>query len=238
MGKTTNSYGSEQRISLANNPSHLEIVAPVVLGKTRANQDDTDKPGKVHTDFHKSMPILIHGDAAYPGQGINFEAMNLENLDGYSTGGTLHIITNNRIGFTTEPEDGRSTTYSSDVAKGYDVPIMHVNADNVEATIEAIEIAMAFRKEFHKDVVIDLVGYRRYGHNEMDEPSITNPLPYHNIRKHDPVDVLYGHQLVQDNIISEDQMNQIFDEVQKELRAAHDEIDKTTRWIIQICKTR
>lgn len=227
--KTTNSYGSEQRISLANNPSHLEIVAPVVLGKTRANQDDTDKPGKVHTDFHKSMPILIHGDAAYPGQGINFEAMNLENLDGYSTGGTLHIITNNRIGFTTEPEDGRSTTYSSDVAKGYDVPIMHVNADNVEATIEAIEIAMAFRKEFHKDVVIDLVGYRRYGHNEMDEPSITNPLPYHNIRKHDPVDVLYGHQLVQDNIISEDQMNQIFDEVQKELRAAHDEIDKNDK---------
>lgn len=227
--KTTNSYGSEQRISLANNPSHLEIVAPVVLGKTRANQDDTDKPGKVHTDFHKSMPILIHGDAAYPGQGINFEAMNLENLDGYSTGGTLHIITNNRIGFTTEPEDGRSTTYSSDVAKGYDVPIMHVNADNVEATIEAIEIAMAFRKEFHKDVVIDLVGYRRYGHNEMDEPSITNPLPYHNIRKHDPVDVLYGHQLVQENIISEDQMNQIFDEVQKELRAAHDEIDKNDK---------
>ncbi|AWI44558.1 2-oxoglutarate dehydrogenase E1 component [Staphylococcus nepalensis] len=227
--KTTNSYGSEQRISLANNPSHLEIVAPVVLGKTRATQDDTNKPGAVQTDFYKSMPILIHGDAAYPGQGINFEAMNLENLDGYSTGGTLHIITNNRIGFTTEPEDGRSTTYSSDVAKGYDVPIMHVNADNIEATIEAIEIAMAFRKEFHKDVVIDLVGYRRYGHNEMDEPSITNPLPYHNIRKHDPVDILYGNQLVEDDIISEDQMNNIFDEVQKELRAAHDKIDKNDK---------
>ncbi|PTI72167.1 2-oxoglutarate dehydrogenase E1 component, partial [Staphylococcus xylosus] len=227
--KTTQSYGIKQKISLANNPSHLEIVSPVVLGKTRANQDTTDKPGSVTTEFIKSMPILIHGDAAYPGQGINFEAMNLGNLDGYSTGGSLHIITNNRIGFTTEPQDGRSTTYSSDVAKGYDVPIMHVNADNVEATIEAIEIAMAFRKEFHKDVVIDLVGYRRYGHNEMDEPSITNPLPYHEIRKHESVEILYGKQLVSDSIISEDEMNNIIDEVQKTLRAAHDKIDKNDK---------
>ncbi|MGW7975828.1 2-oxoglutarate dehydrogenase E1 component [Staphylococcus xylosus] len=227
--KTTQSYGTEQKISLANNPSHLEIVSPVVLGKTRANQDTTDKPGSVTTEFKKSMPILIHGDAAYPGQGINFEAMNLGNLDSYSTGGSLHIITNNRIGFTTEPQDGRSTTYSSDVAKGYDVPIMHVNADNVEATIEAIEIAMAFRKEFHKDVVIDLVGYRRYGHNEMDEPSITNPLPYHEIRKHESVEILYGKQLVSENIISEDEMNNIIDEVQKTLRTAHDKIDKNDK---------
>lgn len=227
--KTTQSYGTEQKISLANNPSHLEIISPVVLGKTRANQDTTDKPGSVTTKFKKSMPILIHGDAAYPGQGINFEAMNLGNLDGYSTGGSLHIITNNRIGFTTEPQDGRSTTYSSDVAKGYDVPIMHVNADNVEATIEAIEIAMAFRKEFHKDVVIDLVGYRRYGHNEMDEPSITNPLPYHEIRKHESVEILYGKQLVSEDIISEDEMNHIIDEVQKTLRAAHDKIDKNDK---------
>ena len=227
--KTTQSYGIEQRISLANNPSHLEIVSPVVLGKTRANQDDTDHAGAVTTEYNDSMPIIIHGDAAYPGQGINFEAMNLGNLDGYSTGGSLHIITNNRIGFTTEPEDGRSTTYSSDVAKGYDVPIMHVNADNVEATIEAIEIAMAFRKEFKKDVVIDLVGYRRYGHNEMDEPSITNPIQYHNIRKHDSVELLYGKQLVEENIISEDQMNEILDQVQKTLRAAHDKIDKNDK---------
>ncbi|SCT05929.1 2-oxoglutarate dehydrogenase E1 component [Staphylococcus caeli] len=227
--KTTQSYGIEQRISLANNPSHLEIVAPVVLGKTRANQDTTDKAGEVTTEFQKSMPILIHGDAAYPGQGINFEAMNLGSLEGYSTGGSLHIITNNRIGFTTEPEDGRSTTYSSDVAKGYDVPIMHVNADNVEATIEAIEIAMDFRKEFNKDVVIDLVGYRRYGHNEMDEPSITNPLQYHEIRKHESVELLYGKQLVEENIITEDQMNDIIDGVQKTLRAAHDKIDKNDK---------
>ena len=218
--KTTNSYGIEQRISLANNPSHLEIVAPVVAGKTRAAQDNTHQVGAPSTDFHKAMPIIIHGDAAYPGQGINFETMNLGSLKGYSTGGSLHIITNNRIGFTTEPIDGRSTTYSSDVAKGYDVPILHVNADDVEATIEAIEIAMEFRKEFHKDVVID---------NEMDEPSITNPVPYQNIRKHDSVEILYGKKLVDEGIISEDEMNEVIDGVQKEMRTAHDKIDKNDK---------
>ena len=218
--KTTNSYGIEQRISLANNPSHLEIVAPVVAGKTRAAQDNTHQVGAPSTDFHKAMPIIIHGDAAYPGQGINFETMNLGSLKGYSTGGSLHIITNNRIGFTTEPIDGRSTTYSSDVAKGYDVPILHVNADDVEATIEAIEIAMEFRKEFHKDVVIDLVGYRRYGHNEMDEPSITNPVPYQNIRKHDSVEILYGKKLVDEGIISEDEMKDFSFDHLKEINDA------------------
>ncbi|WP_180542576.1 2-oxoglutarate dehydrogenase E1 component [Staphylococcus haemolyticus] len=227
--KTTSSYGIAQRISLANNPSHLEIVAPVVIGKTRASQDDTKHAGKPTTDFHKGMPIIIHGDAAYPGQGINFETMNLSNLDGYSTGGALHIITNNRIGFTTEPIDGRSTTYSTDIAKGYDVPILHVNADDVEATIEAIDIAMEFRKEFHKDFVIDLVGYRRYGHNEMDEPSITNPLPYHNIRKHDSVEIIYGNKLVEDGVISKEQMEDVMDKVQKEMRAAQDKIDKSDK---------
>ncbi|MCE5038042.1 2-oxoglutarate dehydrogenase E1 component [Staphylococcus auricularis] len=227
--KTTSSYGIEQRISLANNPSHLEIVAPVVLGKTRANQDTTNEAGQPQTSFSKSMPILIHGDAAYPGEGINFETMNLGNLNGFSTGGTLHIITNNRIGFTTEPEDGRSTTYSTDVAKGYDVPIMHVNADDVEATIEAIDIAMEFRKAFHKDVVIDLVGYRRYGHNEMDEPSITNPLPYQNIRKHQTVELRYGHKLIEENILTESEMNQVLEDVQKSMRQAHDRIDKSVK---------
>lgn len=227
--KTTSSYGIEQRISLANNPSHLEIVAPVVIGKTRAAQDDTHHTGGPTTDFHHGMPIIIHGDAAYPGQGINFETMNLSNLDGYSTGGALHIITNNRIGFTTEPIDGRSTTYSSDIAKGYDVPILHVNADDVEATIEAIDIAMEFRKEFHKDFVIDLVGYRRYGHNEMDEPSITNPTLYHNIRKHDSVEVIYGNKLVDEGILTKEQMSEMIDSVQKEMRTAQDKIDKSDK---------
>ena len=235
--KTTDSYGTEQRISLANNPSHLEIVAPVVEGRTRAAQDETHQAGSPSTDFHKAMPIIIHGDAAYPGQGINFETMNLGSLQGYTTGGSLHIITNNRIGFTTEPVDGRSTTYSTDVAKGYDVPILHVNADDVEATIEAIDIAMEFRKEFHKDVVIDLVGYRRYGHNEMDEPSITNPVPYHNIRKHESVEILYGKKLVEDGIISEDEMNEIIDNVQKKCVQRMTKSINQIRWIIQIWKT-
>ncbi len=155
--------------------------------------------------------------------------MNLGNLKGYSTGGSLHIITNNRIGFTTEPIDARSTTYSTDVAKGYDVPIFHVNADDVEATIEAIDIAMEFRKEFHKDVVIDLVGYRRFGHNEMDEPSITNPVPYQNIRKHDSVEYVFGKKLVNEGVISEDEMHSFIEQVQKELRQAHDKINKADK---------
>lgn len=227
--KTINNHGIEQKITLANNPSHLEVVAPVVTGRTRAAQDQTDYAGKVQTDFSNAMPIIVHGDAAYPGQGVNFETMNLGNLDGFSTGGTLHIITNNRIGFTTDPEDGRSTTYATDVAKGYDVPIMHVNADNVEATIEAIDIAMEFRKAFNKDVVIDLVGYRRFGHNEMDEPTLTNPLPYKQIQKHDTSEVIYGKQLIDEGIMSQDEMDEVMENVQKEMRSAHDKIDKNDK---------
>ncbi|EJQ7976766.1 2-oxoglutarate dehydrogenase E1 component [Staphylococcus pseudintermedius] len=227
--KTINNHGIEQKITLANNPSHLEVVAPVVTGRTRAAQDQTDYAGKVQTDFSNAMPIIVHGDAAYPGQGVNFETMNLGNLDGFSTGGTLHIITNNRIGFTTDPEDGRSTTYATDVAKGYDVPIMHVNADNVEATIEAIDIAMEFRKAFNKDVVIDLVGYRRFGHNEMDEPTLTNPLPYKQIQKHDMSEVIYGKQLIDEGIMSQDEMDEVMENVQKEMRSAHDKIDKNDK---------
>ncbi|MBI5975459.1 2-oxoglutarate dehydrogenase E1 component [Staphylococcus canis] len=227
--KTINDYGIEQKITLANNPSHLEVVAPVVTGRTRANQDNTNQPGKISTDYNNAMPIIVHGDAAYPGQGVNFETMNLGNLNGFSTGGTLHLVTNNRIGFTTEPVDGRSTTYATDVAKGYDVPIMHVNADDVEATIEAIDIAMEFRKKFHKDVVIDIVGYRRFGHNEMDEPTLTNPLPYKNIKKHDTVEYIYGKKLVDEGVLKQDQMDEVIDKVQKEMRQAHDQIDKNDK---------
>ncbi len=227
--KTIHDHGHEQRIVLANNPSHLEVVAPVVTGRTRASQDNTNRSGQIETNFNQGMPIIIHGDAAYPGQGVNFETMNLGSLHGYSTGGTLHIITNNRIGFTTDPIDGRSTTYATDVAKGYDVPIMHVNADDVEATIEAIDIAMEFRKTFNKDVVIDLVGYRRYGHNEMDEPSLTNPLPYKNIRKHDTVDIIYGKKLIDEGIITKEDMDNVISSVQKEMREAHDAIDKNDK---------
>ncbi|MBH9580011.1 2-oxoglutarate dehydrogenase E1 component [Staphylococcus felis] len=227
--KKISDHGIEQTITLANNPSHLEVVAPVVTGRTRATQDNTQQPGQVSTEYNNGMPIIVHGDAAYPGQGVNFETMNLGNLDGFNTGGTMHIITNNRIGFTTDPEDGRSTTYATDVAKGYDVPIMHVNADNIEATIEAIDIAMEFRKTFHKDVVIDLVGYRRFGHNEMDEPTLTNPIPYKEIKKHSTVEYIYGEKLVDEGIIDKTEMENIIENVQKEMRKAHDRIDKNDK---------
>ncbi|WP_414043138.1 2-oxoglutarate dehydrogenase E1 component [Macrococcus animalis] len=226
--KTTTKYGNEQVVSLANNPSHLEIVAPVVLGKTRAVQEQTEGVNAPVQDFNKALAILIHGDAAFPGQGINFESMNLSNLDGYSVGGSLHIITNNRVGFTTEPYDSRSTTYATDVAKGYDLPIIHVNADDVEACMEAIELAMAFRQKFNKDFVIDLVGYRRYGHNEMDEPTITNPMLYKEVKGHPSIEIKYGKQLIEAGVISEDEMNDIFEKVMTEMRTAHDKIDKST----------
>ncbi|MCE4957010.1 2-oxoglutarate dehydrogenase E1 component [Macrococcoides caseolyticum] len=226
--KTTTKYGKKQVVSLANNPSHLEIVAPVVLGKTRAVQETTVGVNKPTQDFNKALAILIHGDAAFPGQGINFESMNLSNLDGYSVGGSLHIITNNRVGFTTEPYDSRSTIYATDVAKGYDLPIIHVNADDVEACLEAIDIAMAFRQKFNKDFVIDLVGYRRYGHNEMDEPTITNPMLYKEVKGHPSIEIKYGKSLVDAGIISEADMNAIFEQVTNEMRLAHEKIDKST----------
>ncbi|WP_414053715.1 2-oxoglutarate dehydrogenase E1 component [Macrococcus equi] len=226
--KTTTKYGDEQVVSLANNPSHLEIVSPVVLGKTRAVQETTNGVNEPVQDFNKAIAVLIHGDAAFPGQGINFESMNLSNLDGYTVGGSIHIITNNRVGFTTEPYDSRSTTYATDVAKGYDLPIIHVNADDVEACLEAISLAMSFRQKFNKDFVIDLVGYRRYGHNEMDEPTITNPMLYKEVKGHPSIEIKYGKQLVDEGIISEDEMNKIFDDVAKEMRTAHDKIDKST----------
>lgn len=226
--KTTTRFGKTQTISLANNPSHLEIVAPVVLGKTRAVQEVTDGVNKPEQDFNKALAVLIHGDAAFPGQGINFESMNLSNLKGYSVGGSLHIITNNRVGFTTESYDSRSTTYATDVAKGYDLPIIHVNADDLEACIEAIELAMAYRQKFNKDFVIDLVGYRRYGHNEMDEPTVTNPMLYKEVKGHPSIEILYGKSLVEASVITEDEMNAIFEDVASRLRSAHDAIDKSS----------
>ncbi|TDM04221.1 2-oxoglutarate dehydrogenase E1 component [Macrococcus carouselicus] len=226
--KKTTRFGSEQVIELAKNPSHLEIVAPVVLGKTRAVQDSNE--GNMSSqDVNRSLAVLIHGDAAFPGQGINFESMNLSNLDGYSTGGSLHIITNNRVGFTTECYDSRSTNYATDIAKGYDMPIVHVNADDIEACIDVIILAMKFRQAFNHDFVIDLVGYRRYGHNEMDEPSVTNPMMYKEVKTHPSIEILYGKQLVAEGILSDDEMNQIFKDVEQEIRTAHDAIDKNEK---------
>ena len=143
------------------------------------------------------MPVLLHGDAAFAGQGIVAETLNLYALEGYSTGGTLHLITNNQVGFTTDPAQGRSTRYSSDLAKGFDTPIVHVNADDPEAAISAVRLALAYRGRFGHDVVIDLVGYRRFGHNEQDEPAYTQPLMAEQIERHPTVRELYGARLVE-----------------------------------------
>src|SRR4051794_1032287 len=187
--------GKGIRVTLSPNPSHLEFVDPVVEGRARADQSSRDNRNLEH-DPTVVLPVLIHGDAAFPGQGVVAETLNLQGLDGYSTGGTLHIITNNQLGFTTDPEESRSTRYASDLAKGFDIPIIHVNADDVEACIAAIRLSLAYRERFGRDALIDLIGYRRFGHNEQDEPAYTQPTMYDVIKKHPPVRRLYADQLV------------------------------------------
>jgi 2-oxoglutarate dehydrogenase E1 component len=188
------------RIRLYPNPSHLEFVDPVVTGAARAAQSRRSGPALEHHP-PASVPLLLHGDAAFPAQGVVAETLNLQSIKGYSTGGTIHIITNNQIGFTTEPAEGRSTLYASDMAKGYDVPIVHVNADDVEACVAAIRLAMAYRAEWARDLVIDLIGYRRYGHNETDEPAYTQPLMAAKIKRHPPVSEIYAERLMREGVV-------------------------------------
>ncbi|HQF71895.1 MAG TPA: 2-oxoglutarate dehydrogenase E1 component, partial [Promineifilum sp.] len=165
-------------VTMAPNPSHLEHVNPVIAGMARAAGSRADRPGKLFFDRHVVLPVVIHGDAAFPGQGVVAETLNLQRLRGYRVGGTIHVIANNQIGFTTSQWEGRSTLYASDLAKGFKVPIVHVNADDQEACIEVARLACAYRQTFATDFVIDLVGYRRYGHNEGDEPRFTQPQMY------------------------------------------------------------
>src|SRR6267154_3120811 len=192
--------GVDMAVKLSPNPSHLESVNPVVEGRTRADQTDrTASTAKLDIDV--ALPVLLHGDAAFAGQGVVAETFNLARLRGYTTGGTLHLILNNQIGFTTDPREGRSTDYSSDLAKGFDVPIIHVNADDPEACLAAVRLAMMYREKFHADVVIDLVGYRRYGHNEADEPAYTQPTMYERIKQTPPVREKYAAQLVNEGVV-------------------------------------
>ena len=192
--------GKPVTVALSPNPSHLEAVNPVVEGRARALQTTRHGPA-AQLDHAAVLPVLIHGDAAFAGQGVVQETLNLARLAGYSTGGTVHVITNNQIGFTTDPSDARSTDYSSDLAKGFDVPIVHVNADDPEACLAAVRLAMMYRRRYHADVVIDLVGYRRWGHNEGDEPSYTQPLMYERIKHHASVRERYAERLVQAGVI-------------------------------------
>ncbi|HVY55194.1 MAG TPA: thiamine pyrophosphate-dependent enzyme, partial [Thermodesulfobacteriota bacterium] len=165
----------DMQITLSPNPSHLESVNPVVEGMARAAGTTVDTSGKPRFDPAVSLPIIVHGDAAFPGQGVVSETLNMCRLPGYTTGGTIHIITNNQLGYTALPNESRSTLYASDLAKGFDIPIVHVNADDPEACIECARLAYAYLNKFGKDFLIDLVGYRRHGHNEADEPAFTQP---------------------------------------------------------------
>jgi 2-oxoglutarate dehydrogenase E1 component len=207
-------------VNLESNPSHLEYVHPVVVGATRAAQT-TRKGPHAHRDTNGAVPVVLHGDAAFPGQGVVSEALNLQALDGYKVGGTLHLIQNNQVGFTTDPEDARSTRWASDLAKGFDCPIVHVNADDVAACISAVRLGFAFREEFGHDVVIDLIGYRRFGHNEADEPAYTQPEMYAAIKSKKRVSELWAERLVEQGVVTQDEVERQRQEVWDRLTQLH-----------------
>ncbi|WP_338785790.1 2-oxoglutarate dehydrogenase E1 component [Metabacillus sp. FJAT-53654] len=212
------------KVTLANNPSHLEFIDPIVEGYTRSAQEDRSEKGYPKLNVSDAMAILIHGDAAFPGEGIVAETLNLNKLTGYQTGGTIHIIANNMIGFTTESRDSRSTKYASDLAKGYEIPIVHVNADDPEACLAAVLIAMEYRNKFKSDFLIDLIGYRRFGHNEMDEPSMTQPKLYEKVRKHPTVRELYGNKLENEGVLKSEDIKNIIEEVETTLEKAFQKV--------------
>jgi 2-oxoglutarate dehydrogenase E1 component len=211
------------RVTLAPNPSHLEFVNPVVVGWARSRQ--FDRSGKTsEPDCDAVVPLLIHGDAAFAAEGVVAETLNMARLRGYHVGGTLHVIVNNQVGFTTDPRDGRSTYYSSDLAKGYGIPIVHVNADDPEACLAAVRLATAYRARFRDEFVIDLVGYRRHGHNEGDEPAYTQPRKYAAIAAHPTVGELYAKRLVDDGIVTEEEVEAMRESVAQALRDVQDDV--------------
>ncbi|MEV4420821.1 multifunctional oxoglutarate decarboxylase/oxoglutarate dehydrogenase thiamine pyrophosphate-binding subunit/dihydrolipoyllysine-residue succinyltransferase subunit [Patulibacter sp. NPDC049589] len=220
--------GKSIGVVLESNPSHLEFVNPVVLGAARAVQTDR---GQAHgpRDEDVALPIILHGDAAFPGQGVVAESLNLQALEGYRVGGAVHLICNNQVGFTTDPTDSRSTKWSSDLAKGFDVPIIHVNADDVEACINATRLAFAFRQEFGHDVLIDLIGYRRYGHNESDEPAYTQPVMAETIKKHPRVSELYAERLVSEDVLSKEAVDSQRQAVNDNLTELHQGVKKKVK---------
>jgi multifunctional 2-oxoglutarate metabolism enzyme len=215
--------GREITVRLYPNPSHLEFVDPVVEGATRFIQSEIDG-AKLDHDHKRAVPVLLHGDAAFPGQGVVAETLNLQSLRGYTTGGTIHIIQNNQVGFTTDPEDARSTPYAADVAKGFNIPIVHVNADDVEACSAAIRLAMAYRQRWCRDIVIDVIGYRRYGHNETDEPAYTQPAIAAKIKAHPPVCELYAQRLADEDVVSGEEVERIRKERHDEMATALKEL--------------
>ncbi len=216
-GQITTLHDKAVDIIMADNPSHLESVDPVVEGMARAGLDEM---GRENT--RQLMPLLLHGDAAFTGQGIVAETLNMSQLDGYHTGGTVHIVVNNQIGYTALPEDLRSTRYATDIAKSLMIPIFHVHGENPEAAVHTIQLACDYRMAHGKDVVIDVVCYRRYGHNEGDEPYFTQPLMYERIKNRPTIDELYAEQLKEKQVLEDAQIKSIRDETQQCIQAAFD----------------
>ncbi|XBH22041.1 multifunctional oxoglutarate decarboxylase/oxoglutarate dehydrogenase thiamine pyrophosphate-binding subunit/dihydrolipoyllysine-residue succinyltransferase subunit [Jonesiaceae bacterium BS-20] len=212
-GTFTAETGATTKVSLAANPSHLEAVDPVLEGIVRAKQDRIDLGG----DGFSVLPLLIHGDAAFAGQGVVMETLNLSQLRGYRTGGTVHVIINNQVGFTTGPANSRSTHYATDIAKGYQIPIFHVNGDDPEAVVRVSRLAFAYREEFNRDVIIDMICYRRRGHNEGDDPSMTQPLMYNLIEQKRSVRKLYTETLVARGDISVEEAEEVLQDYQNQL---------------------
>ncbi|MBW8060240.1 MAG: multifunctional oxoglutarate decarboxylase/oxoglutarate dehydrogenase thiamine pyrophosphate-binding subunit/dihydrolipoyllysine-residue succinyltransferase subunit [Solirubrobacterales bacterium] len=216
QGVYETSEGEKIAARLYPNPSHLEFVDPVVVGATRFIQSDLEGPHLSH-DPKRAVPVLLHGDAAFPGQGVVAETLNLQALKGYTTGGTVHIIQDNQVGFTTNPDEARSTPYAADMAKGFNVPIVHVNGDDVEACSAAIRLAMAYRERWGRDIVIDAIGYRRRGHSETDEPAYTQPLTVAKIKAHPPVSEIYAEKLVAEGVVAPE-------DVERAAKRRHDEM--------------
>ena len=222
LSKRTASDGGEVEIRLSSNPSHLEAVNPVVLGMARARQrvrGDTEERRKV-------LPLLIHGDAAFAGQGMVAEVLNCSQLPGYRVGGTVHVIVNNQIGFTTLPVDARSSAYATDVAKMIEAPVFHVNGDDPLAVAFVAELAFAFRQQFHRDVVVDMLCYRRYGHNEGDEPNFTQPDLYAQIDKHPSVGKIFSKHLVDSGVLTAEEADALDDEYLKKLETTLEEVKR------------
>jgi 2-oxoglutarate dehydrogenase E1 component len=218
-GDRVTARGGKVHVSLTPNPSHLEAVDPVVEGRARAKQRQAgDRKGEF------GLPLLVHGDAAFAGQGLVAETLNLSQLSGYRTGGTLHVVVNNQIGFTTSPGDARSTTYCTDIAKMIQAPIFHVNGEDPEAAVYVAELALEFRQTFHKDVVIDMVCYRRHGHNEGDEPSFTQPLMYGKIQDRPTLVEVYTEQLIMRGDLTADETEAIDEQFQAKLQGAQHEV--------------
>lgn len=214
-GKRKTKAGKDVKIELVCNPSHLEFVNPVVEGMVRARQDEILDPEADDREevIDRVLPILLHGDAAFSGQGIVMETLQLANLRGYRTGGTINIVTNNQIGFTTTPEASRSSIYATDPAQITQVPTFHINADSPESAYRVVQIALEYRQEFNKDIAIDLIGFRRLGHNEGDEPSYTQPLMYQRVKEHPGVQFLYGQELIRTGIITQEEYQAMIDSV-------------------------